>query len=286
MRTRRTYCRRMRALLMVLTGCALVAGLVAAPAAAVTAEDLEGAWVPALCGHPAGYLVDGALPEDDDPLNGGVWLGRTATGPLAEDGADWGVAQLFCNAGGVGWSDTVAFYEPDGTLHRAFDLYDITHGGREIAARLTIADGQATVRVVGIAQDGDPACCGTRSAVLTFAWSAEQQQVALTGKRTYTERATAAKLVKALNHKRKKKVRALASPSMTRDLLRMRRYADSHVRLLTCFGSLDERFPFDYGVARGCEVRISNRYGSYTYVLGMDQRGWRTWKVTEGSYSS
>ena len=277
---------RARALTTAVTTFVLAVGGVVAPASAVTKAELEDAWVPAMCGHPAGYLVDGELPEDDDPLNGGVWLGRSVTGPLGPDAQTWGVAQLQCNAGGVGWPDTVAFYAPDGSLHRAFDLYDITHGGREFVSLLSLDHRAVSVRVVGIEQDGDPSCCGTKSAVLTFRWGREQERVVLDGTRYYSERPVAVRLVKALNHRHFGVVRKLATRSMAADLKSMRKWANSRFRLQGCVGSLDERFPFDYDVERACRVRVSNHYGSYPYTLGMDQRGWRTWKVSAGSYAT
>jgi hypothetical protein len=277
---------RSRVLVAAVTTFVLAVGASAAPATAVTKAELEDAWVPAMCGHPAGYLVDGELPEDDDPLNGGVWLGRTVTGQLGPDGGSWGIAQLQCNAGGVSWPDTVAFYAPNGSLHRSFYLYDITHGGREGVGLLSLHGRTASVRVVGIEQAGDPSCCGTKSAMVTFGWSKKEERVVVTGKRYYSERPVAVRLVKALNRKHFGTVRKLATRTMAADLKSMRTWANSRFRLQGCFGLLDERFPFGYDVDRACRVRVSNHYGSYRYTLGMDQRGWRTWRVSEGSYAS
>lgn len=92
-------------------------------AAAVTADDLLSAPVPAQCEHPAGKLVNGELPVDD-PMTGGVWIftepDALAAGPvfadLTGDGRGDAAAVTGCTAGGVNWPQTLVFYSPGPTL--------------------------------------------------------------------------------------------------------------------------------------------------------------------------
>jgi hypothetical protein len=90
--------------------------------APVTAHELMSAPVPASCEHPAGRLVNGALPGI--PADNGFmrlgWLGSTflpesqgtAFGDLDGTGADDAATVLSCDAGGVSWPDIIAFYAP------------------------------------------------------------------------------------------------------------------------------------------------------------------------------
>lgn len=124
-------------------GALALVGVVAAltlnsPANAATNLDLRRAWVPSLCGHAAGHLVNGELPQDENSTNGRVWLARSAKGRLSDGAGKWGVAVLSCTAGGVGTSDTIAFYRPNGSFAAARSLYPITHGGRESATAVGI----------------------------------------------------------------------------------------------------------------------------------------------------
>jgi hypothetical protein len=88
----------------------------------IPVEDLYSLWVPSLCDHQAGNLVNGQLPEHLKSgypnAAGGLKLNQdhTPKGAYADingDGKDEAVITYVCNKGGVGWPDNLLIYDND-----------------------------------------------------------------------------------------------------------------------------------------------------------------------------
>lgn len=200
------------------TATLLGVSLTTAPAEAVTKKRLMNSWVPSMCEHPAGRLVDGKLPEDDDPNNGSVEVSRTAVGPLAQGKGKWGAVAIRCNAGGVAWPDHLLFYRPNGKFVRGVDLFAVTKGGREFVTKLAISKRRVRVRVEGINQGDEAACCGTASASLTFRVKPGTKKVVMAKKKVHTERRTAKAFTRAMNQGKLGKARRLTNASIVKEL--------------------------------------------------------------------
>ncbi|MEZ2188557.1 hypothetical protein [Corynebacterium sp. CCM 9204] len=136
----------------------------------VTADQLMNAWIPSVCRHEAGHLVDGVLPVEDERKGSaniaGVGGGKRPAiviGDVTGDGVDDGVADIVCNAGGVGWPSTLVFYtngsEYLGSVHRS-DIVD--NPGRGPVDELTIEDGWISFSWYGPKTPSEPACCPTQ----------------------------------------------------------------------------------------------------------------------------
>ena len=149
---------------------------------AVTFEYLQRAPVPALCEHDPGQLRSGQLPpQEGHPGNVGIALNydtgayKVAFGDLTGGGGDAAMV-IHCNAGGVGWPETVQLYTPGPQLHVAgptrlggIDLGDLTHGGREIVTGLSISDGVAHVTWMANGPN-DGMCCPTVKMMADVRW--------------------------------------------------------------------------------------------------------------------
>ncbi|CAN5489280.1 hypothetical protein BH09ACT12_BH09ACT12_13060 [soil metagenome] len=252
------------------------------PADAVTNADLRSAWVPGLCGHSDGYLVDGELPDDGDTTDGRVWLARSTTGALSTGKARWGVAVLSCTAGGVGTSDTIAFYRPDGSFAAAKSLYPITRGGRETATKVAIKKRRAVVRVEGIGRPDEPACCATESAQVVLRWNPIRGRIVVAQKSLYTETPTVHKFLSAVNHNQAAKARRYGTRALVHDYLYLRNLADYRFRLKRCFGALDEAYS-DHG-DRQCDIRVVGPDYSYDDSLWVNRVTWKRWRAEVPSH--
>lgn len=149
---------------------------------AVTFEYLQRAPVPALCEHLPGELRSGQLPpQEGHPGNVGIALNydtaayKVAFGDLTGGGGDAAMV-IHCNAGGVGWPETVQLYTAGPQLDVAgptrlggIDLSDLSHGGREIVTDLSISDGVAHVAWLADGP-GDAACCPTMKMTADLRW--------------------------------------------------------------------------------------------------------------------
>jgi hypothetical protein len=149
---------------------------------AVTFEYLQRAPVPALCQHDPGNLVGGQLPrQEGHPGNVGIALNydtgayKVAFGNLTGGAGDAAMV-IHCNAGGVGWPETVQLYTPGPQLDIAgptrlggIDLGDLTHGGSEIVTDLSISDGVAHVTWMANGPN-DGACCPTVKMMADLRW--------------------------------------------------------------------------------------------------------------------
>jgi len=149
---------------------------------AVTFEYLQRAPVPALCEHDPGQLSNGELPPQEGHRgNVGIALNyetgayKVAFGDLTGGAGDAAMV-IHCNAGGVGWPETVQLYTAGPKLDIAgptrlggIDLGDLTHGGREIVTDLSISDGVAHVTWMANGPN-DGACCPTVKMMADLRW--------------------------------------------------------------------------------------------------------------------
>ena len=130
---------------------------------AVTFDYLMRAPVPALCEHDPGNLRNGELPPQE---------GHPGDVGIAGDAA----MVIHCNAGGVGWPESVQLYTAGPQLSTAgptrlggIDLGDLTHGGSEIVTALSISDGVAHVTWMANGPN-DGACCPTVKMMADLRW--------------------------------------------------------------------------------------------------------------------
>jgi hypothetical protein len=149
---------------------------------AVTFEYLQRAPVPALCEHDPGQLRNMQLPPQEGhrgnvgiALNYNTGAYKVAFGDLTGGGGDAAMV-IHCNAGGVGWPETVELYTPGPKLDIAgptrlggIDLGDLTHGGREIVTDLSISDGVAHVTWMANGPN-DGMCCPTVKMMADLRW--------------------------------------------------------------------------------------------------------------------
>ncbi|MDT5013593.1 MAG: hypothetical protein QOH57_5210 [Mycobacterium sp.] len=147
---------------------------------AVTFEDLQHAPVPALCQHDPGQLRSGKLPPQDEHrgevgiASNGTGAYKVAFGDLT-GGGDAAMV-VHCNAGGVGWPESVQLYTAGPQLDTAgprrlggVDLGDLTHGGRETVTDLSISDGAAHVTWLTTGPN-EAECCGTVKMMADLRW--------------------------------------------------------------------------------------------------------------------
>jgi hypothetical protein len=149
---------------------------------AVTFEYLQRAPVPAVCEHDPGELRNGQLPPQEGhrgnvgiALNYDTGAYKVAFGDLTGGGGDAAMV-IHCNAGGVGWPESVQLYTAGPKLDIAgptrlggIDLGDLTHGGREIVTDLSISDGVAHVTWMANGPN-DGMCCPTVKMMADLRW--------------------------------------------------------------------------------------------------------------------
>jgi hypothetical protein len=256
------------------------AALAAVPAHAAT--PLDDAPVPSLCEHPAGTLVGGQLPGIPEG-EGGVSLaalyrpGMIRTGRIRAAGDR--VAVLSCSRGGVGWPDNLVFYDAAEQIIGAFDLYDITAGGRESVHRLAIRRRTAIVDVVGIERDGDLASGGTGSARVKIRWDAAQGRLRVVAVRRFTERPTVRRLVRAVNRGRRRAALKVATAGVVDKLFDARRRG-ARFSAGPCAGPLSDEWWMSYlttsggAWARACLLTLQYRpHGEQAWALQLRKQG-------------
>jgi hypothetical protein len=147
----------------------------------VTFEYLQRAPVPALCEHDPGQLKNGQLPpQEGHPGNVAIALNyntgayKVAFGDLTGGGGDAAMV-IHCNAGGVGWPESVQLYTAGPQLSTAgprrlggIDLGDLTHS-REVVTDLSISDRVAHVTWLANGPN-DGACCPTIKMTAELRW--------------------------------------------------------------------------------------------------------------------
>jgi hypothetical protein len=131
--------------------------------------------VPALCEHDPGQLSNGQLPPQESH-RGNVGIAsnyytgayKVAFGDLTGGGGDAAMV-IHCNAGGVGWPETVELYTAGPRRLGGIDLGDLTHGGSEIVTELAISDGVTHVTWMTTGPN-DAACCATVKMMADLRW--------------------------------------------------------------------------------------------------------------------
>jgi hypothetical protein len=108
-------------------------------------------------------------------LNYNTGAYKVAFGDLTGGGGDAAMV-IHCNAGGVGWPETVQLYTAGPKLDMAgptrlggVDLGDLTHGGSEGVTELSISDGVAHVTWMANGPN-DGACCPTVKMMADLRW--------------------------------------------------------------------------------------------------------------------
>ncbi|MFM7223913.1 MAG: hypothetical protein ACKO1Y_00520, partial [Actinomycetota bacterium] len=138
------------------------------------ADRLLTAPVPSLCGHPAGRLVGGSLPGVPDNF-GGVWIdpSRALLADFDGNGNREIVVEVSCNQGGVGWPPTIILYDAALAVRDRFGITRLRNLLPEVSdfrglySEFELAQGR--IRTFGVYnRDGDPGCCATLPAVVTF----------------------------------------------------------------------------------------------------------------------
>ncbi len=100
----------------------------APPLQAPTWDEIKGASIPGLCMHPPTTLVDGkdvTLGEYDGYLELLQTLPSGSPGIITVSSNDAGpltAVVVSCNAGGVGWPNSIAFFKPSGDFYGYHDL--------------------------------------------------------------------------------------------------------------------------------------------------------------------
>jgi pimeloyl-ACP methyl ester carboxylesterase len=150
------------------------------PPESPTWEEIKDASIPGVCQHPPTTLVDGVdvtlsadqgvfelLPSLPDGRPGMVRdVPSNDAGPLT-------AVVVRCNAGGVGWPNSVMFFSDGGRYYGVHDLYEgidwegigLSGPGRDGLQEVTLEDGQVLVFTMAEALD-DPQCCPSTSASL------------------------------------------------------------------------------------------------------------------------
>lgn len=146
------------------------------PGPAFALSDLLTADVPSMCEHPAGALVDGALPgiaemegrvtlsplllED---LQAGAEESDLAVIGTDAEGEPFLAATLYCDRGGVSWPSQVVVWDAEMTPVTAFHPEELTGGDREQVAGISATETGFSARWTA-PNEFDAACCHQLSA--------------------------------------------------------------------------------------------------------------------------
>lgn len=144
--------------------------------------DLQSAPVPALCNFPAGHLESGKLPASRGAVGQPPTLVTSdnradvgeliALGDLNGDGLGDAAGVVNCNAGGVGWPDSIVFWAAGWggpAVLGAYQMFEAVGDARHGTTSLTYTDGAVTVESSD-SREGDNACCPTGRARVTLEW--------------------------------------------------------------------------------------------------------------------
>lgn len=247
---------------------------------AVTRADLNHAWVPSLCDHHPGHLRHGVLPHV--PHDRGVVelasLTRhhaIALGVITPGSNGDAVAVVECNAGGVPWPDNIELYRAGMHLIGNIELgTSFKHSESPFVHAVAIAHRRVRVEVENIQQHGDPACCGSESALLTLGWDRSSGTVVVMHTRVMTERPTAVRLVRAVKHGDRAVARQYATAKVVRAMMRLRGDAPA---VAGCYGRESRRWPSSITTRddRFCAIDTTDQ----TYGLFLGKRTWDTYRA-------
>lgn len=259
----------------------VLAGVLPVAQALRSPTQLRNARVPAVCGHPAGNLVDGTLPGIPENF-GHVTLDedRVAVGRFIPGRRREAAAVVTCNAGGVSHPDNIVFYNANGRMV-GFRRLGAEFGSNTAFVRnIWIDRGTVHVQVANIAQDGDALCCGTASAKLEFRWDRDARRMVMTEKKVFNERQVVRKLVRAINNDNRRRALRFAEASVVDELLSW----DVRLGVGGCTGLLEPRFFFPRAF-RECSVFPADG-GFFVWFLEMEQTSWRNWRITDSGWTS
>lgn len=110
----------------------------------LTRADLADAAIPAVCDHPAGTLVNGALPGIPEGSGGATLTEDSEQLAFRSDPGAGQVAAavvVHCDMGGVSWPDNIVFYDRDRAVLGLVNLGDLNQGYRDPAKRVWFDDG-------------------------------------------------------------------------------------------------------------------------------------------------
>lgn len=274
--------------------------------AAVTANDLLSAPVPAVCTHKAGKLVNGVQPGI--PANLGfmelAWLHRgakaeaafTAFGQLSADGTGDAATVLDCNAGGVPWPQVIAFYSPGPTLLgwaylNEFNLPGIQPQENDYAWHIAYHNGGVAVEW-STQEEGDPAAISSLDYSATLRLSGNKLEASnLIGT---TEQPTVDAFLNDLRSGDEEAASHLAAPGAGAEAAsQFHSYPSALSATPRCYGlndSLTMPAPLAALIDSGGPSEVnpdtdrlcalpSSDPGANWVALGMRHTGFRTWKV-------
>lgn len=233
-----------------LVAVTLLLGTSPAPAQAATLKErLKSAWVPSLCGHPAGYLVNGKLPGVA-PNMGGVFLDSklSKTGKLIKKKPAGAAAVLHCNQGGIGWPDHVIYYDSNLKVIGHLDTGTLGETpGRQVVASVSIKKRTATVRVAAVPLQDDNELWGSSKATLTYRYSGSKKKMVKKKSTVYKEVATAKKVISLIKKGKKKEAQKYAAKSVIADLTKAYNASKDgkgkkSIDLEGCYGIYNENF--------------------------------------------
>jgi hypothetical protein len=149
---------------------------------APTWDEIKGASIPGLCSHPPTTLVDGkdvTLGEYDGYLELLQTLPSGSPGIITVPSNDAGpltAVVVSCNAGGVGWPDSIAFFKPSGEFYGYHDLFTdldwesegMSGPGRDGVGYLNV-DGSTLSVYTSATYPSDAECCPSTGAWVQLA---------------------------------------------------------------------------------------------------------------------
>jgi len=267
------------------TAVATVLAVAAVPPATASTWSLQSADVPALCGAPAGHLVDGVLPNTAAEYET-VALNPQATshGHLRHHPGRVTAAVLTCssNSGHLAYPDQLIVYSASGAVLGSYQLPTFGDTSTPSIIRTRLKHGALTADVDGIVQPGDLASGPSLSATFTFAWKRHANRLSVRSIKSYPETPLALRLLHAVKSRKARKVRKYLSRTDAATILRDTKGASS-VTFKGCYGQLDTMWaytpPGDQAL-RACMLTVISGPAEWLEVIDFDPRTWNTWAAS------
>ena len=276
---------------------ALLGGTPAPAQAATLKERLKSAWVPSMCGHPAGRLVNGKLPNIE-PNMGGVFLDSklSKTGKLIKKKPAGAAAVFHCSQGGIGWPDHVVYYNSKLQVIGHLDTGSIgDRPGRQTVAGVSIKKRTVKVRVAAVPLPKDNELWGSSAATLTYRYSPSKKKVVKKKSVVFKEVATAKKVMSLVKKGKTKAARKYATKRVISELrwaynASKNKKGKKSIKLNGCYGIYSDHFdsiesdtPYGLGY-RSCvfeaPVYDEGYYAGETVVYAgfrMSHKYWGRW---------
>lgn len=276
---------------------ALLGGTPAPAQAATLKERLKSAWVPSMCGHPAGRLVNGKLPNIA-PNRGGVFLDfkLSKTGKLIKKRPAGAVAVFHCSQGGIGWPDHVVYYNAKLKVIGHLNTGSIGDWpGRQTVARVSIKKRAVTVRVAAVPLPKDNELWGSSAATLTYRYSPSKKKMVKKKSVVFKEVPTAKTVMSLVKKGKTKEARKYATKRVVSQLTWAYKASENKkgkksIKLKGCHGVYSDHFDsqeFDmpYGLGyRSCvfeaPVYDEGYYDGDTVIYAgfrMSHKYWGRW---------